>query len=85
MTTCPIVSEISLTPGVRRIDIHTSVENMVKDHRLRVTFPVSYVVDNAAAEGTFEVRTRPIAAPRPADVSEWAEEPVKYFPAETFY
>jgi len=84
MTTCPIVSEISLTPGVRRIDIHTSMENMVKDHRLRVTFPVSYVVDNAAAEGTFEVRTRPIAAPRPADVSEWAEEPVNTFPQKRF-
>jgi alpha-mannosidase len=57
---------------------------MVKDHRLRVTFPVSYVVDNVAAEGTFEVRTRPIAALRPADVSEWAEEPVNTFPQKRF-
>src|SRR5260370_27172320 len=84
MNTCPIIREISTTPGVRRIDIHTSMENMVKDHRLRVTFPVSYVVDNAAAAGTFEVRTRPIAAPRPADVSEWAEEPVNTFPQKRF-
>jgi alpha-mannosidase len=83
-TSCPIVSEVSLTPGVRRIDIHTSVENTVKDHRLRVTFPVSYAVESAAAEGTFEVRSRPIAAPRPADVAEWLEEPVNTFPQKRF-
>lgn len=81
---CPITSEISLAPGVRRIDITTTVENKVKDHRLRVIFPVPYTVGNVAAEGTFEVRTRPIAAPRPADVAEWAEEPVNTFPQKRF-
>jgi len=84
MTVCHIVSDISLTPGVRRIDIHTSIENKVKDHRLRVIFPVSYTVESVAAEGTFEVRTRPVAAPRPADVADWAEEPVNAFPQKRF-
>jgi len=84
MTDYPIVSEISLTPGVRRIDIHTSVENTAKDHRLRVTFPLPYSVQTAAAEGTFEVCVRPIAATRPADVSEWIEEPVNTFPQKRF-
>ena len=83
-TDCPIISEVSLIPGVRRIDIHTSVENKIKDHRLRVTFPVPYAVESAAAEGTFEVRSRPIVAPRPADVSEWLEEPVNTFPQKRF-
>lgn len=81
---CPITSEISLAPGVRRIDIHTSMENMVKDHRIRVTFPVLYRVERVAAEGTFEVRTRPTAAPRPADVADWSEEPVNCFPQKRF-
>ena len=80
----PIISEITLTPGVRRIDIHTSVENSAKDHRLRVTFPLPYSIQTAAAEGTFEVRVRPIAAPRPADVAEWIEEPVNTFPQKRF-
>ncbi len=84
LTICSIVSEISLTPGVRRIDIHTSIENKVKDHRLRVTFPVSYTVECAVAEGTFEVRTRPVAQPRPADITDWAEEPVNTFPQKRF-
>jgi len=80
----PIVSEISLVPGVRRVDIHTSVENKVKDHRLRVVFPVSYTVEHVAAESTFEVRLRPVAAPRPVDVTSWAEEPVNTFPQKRF-
>ena len=83
-TVCHIVSDISLTPGRRRIDISTSVENRVKDHRLRVIFPVPYTVEHAAAEGAFEVRTRPVAAPRPADVADWAEEPVNTFPQKRF-
>jgi alpha-mannosidase len=69
---------------VRRIDIHTSVENVAKDHRLRVTFPLPYTVEDAAAEGTFEVRIRPIAAPRSADVADWLEQPVNTFPQKRF-
>ena len=81
---CPISSEITLAPGVRRVDIHTSIENLVKDHRIRVAFPVLYKVESVTAESTFEVRTRPVAAPRPDDISEWAEEPVNCFPQKRF-
>jgi alpha-mannosidase len=84
VTICPIVSEISLGPGLRRIDIHTRIENRVKDHRLRVVFPVLYKVEHVTAEGTFEVRTRPVAQPRPTNIGEWAEEPVNVFPQKRF-
>jgi alpha-mannosidase len=84
LTASSIVSEISLTPGVRRIDIHTTVENLARDHRLRVTFPLPYSVQTVAAEGTFEVRERPVSAPRPEDISEWIEEPVNTFPQKRF-
>jgi alpha-mannosidase len=84
LTNCSIISEVSLVPGVRRIDIHTRIENRVKDHRLRVLFPVSYTVEHATAEGTFEVRTRPAFQPRPANIAEWAEEPVNVFPQKRF-
>jgi alpha-mannosidase len=83
-TICKIVSEVTLTPGARRIAIHTSVDNRVKDHRLRVLFPVPYSVEHVAAEGTFEVRVRPVAAPRPDDVEDWIEEPVNTFPHKRF-
>ncbi len=83
-TMCAISSSITLFPGVRRITIHTSVENKVKDHRLRVLFPVPYKVESAAAEGTFEVRARPVAYSTPTDVAEWIEEPVNVFPQKRF-
>jgi len=81
---CTIISEVSLFPGARRIDFHTSIENSVKDHRLRVIFPVPYNVESAYAEGTFEIRSRPIAAYHSADVAEWAEAPVNTFPQKRF-
>ncbi len=84
MVACSIVSEISLIPGVRRVDIHTSVENKVKDHRLRAIFPVSFKVEHVAAEGTFEVRTRPVSLPRSANMLEWSEQPVNSFPQKRF-
>ena len=83
-TVCSITSEVSLLPGLRRIDIHTSVENAVKDHRLRVIFPVPYTVESVSAEGTFEVRSRPAAVPHPANSAEWIEAPVNTFPQKRF-
>ena len=81
---CTIVSDVALSPGIRRIDIHTSLDNRVKDHRLRAIFPVPVRVEHVAAEGTFEVRTRPAATARPADIADWAEEPVNTFPQKRF-
>ncbi|HEV2581616.1 MAG TPA: glycoside hydrolase family 38 C-terminal domain-containing protein, partial [Ktedonobacteraceae bacterium] len=81
---CPITSEVTLAPGMRRIDIHTSVDNCARDHILRVAFPVSYVVETASAEGVFEVRERPAAQPLPPDVAGWIEQPVNRFPQKRF-
>jgi mannosylglycerate hydrolase len=81
---CQINSEVRLVSGARRIDIHTSVDNRAKDHRLRVLFPVSYTAESVAAEGTFEVRQRPVNAPHPTDTSTWTEEPVNTFPQKSF-
>jgi mannosylglycerate hydrolase len=84
-TQCLITSEIRLVPGVRRIDIHTSIDNQAKDHRLRVIFPVPFEVEHVAAEGTFEVRNRPVEAVSQAeDTSQWSEQPVNTFPQKRF-
>jgi mannosylglycerate hydrolase len=81
---CAITSEVSLIPGTRRIDIRTSIDNAAKDHRLRVIFPIPFSVEQVAAEGTFEVRSRPIASAQPADTTGWAETPVNTFPQKRF-
>ncbi|HYT34709.1 MAG TPA: glycoside hydrolase family 38 C-terminal domain-containing protein [Ktedonobacteraceae bacterium] len=81
---CHIVSDIALSPGVQRIDIHTSIDNKVRDHRLRVIFPVPLQVEHVSAEGTFEVRARPLTAARPEHDDDWIEEPVNTFPQKRF-
>jgi mannosylglycerate hydrolase len=84
LTSCSIVSEVTLIPGLRRIDIHTRIENMARDHRLRVLFPVSYIVEQVAVDRTFEVRMRAPMMPLPEDVTAWAETPVNAFPQKRF-
>ncbi len=81
---CAIVSDVTLVPGVQRIDIHTRVDNRSKDHRLRVLFPVSYKVEQVAVDGTFEVSTRSLGETHSADNTEWAEAPVNLFPQKRF-
>ncbi len=81
---CQITSQIRLVPGARRIDIHTSIDNRARDHRLRVLFPVLYTVESVAASGTFEVRERPVNEPWTDDVSGWSEQPVDTFPQKGF-
>ena len=88
IVSCPIVSEISLFPGVRRIDIHTSIENTAKDHRLRVLSPAPFVAEYAQAEGTFEVRRRSAqVAPPDGDLDtweNWIELPINTQPHKRF-
>jgi mannosylglycerate hydrolase len=66
-----IESEITLIPGVPRIDICTRIDNRASDHRLRVHFPVPFVTETAWHDGHYEIVERQIANP-PYDVS-WTE------------
>jgi mannosylglycerate hydrolase len=79
---CPIVTRVSLCPGLRRIDIHTEVENNAEDHRLRVHFPAGVQTDVSHAEQHFGVITRPLALP--AWDKTWAEEPIGTYPQKSF-
>jgi len=74
----PITTRISLMPGVRRVDIETTVENNAADHRLRVHFPVPVQVDIFDTEGHFDVITRSLDLP--TDTANWVEQPVPTHP-----
>jgi len=74
----PIVTRISLSPGVRRVDISTTIENKAADHRLRVHFPVPISVDTFDVEGHFDVVTRPLDLP--TNTEEWVEQPARTHP-----
>lgn len=78
----PLTTRVSLSPGVRRIDLATTVENHARDHRLRVHFPTSICTDVSHAEGHFDVVTRPLALPQPGE--DWPEQPVPTQHQRTF-
>lgn len=76
-----IVSRVSLYPGVRRVDIETTVDNRARDHRLRVHFPVPVRVDHACTEAHCYVARRPVPPiPDGLDASDWVEQPVPTVP-----
>jgi mannosylglycerate hydrolase len=70
----PITTRVTLTPGVRRVDFETVVENTASDHRLRVHFPFPRAVERAAAEGHWDVVEWPLDLP--TETAGWAEQPV---------
>ena len=57
----PVVSVISLRRGARFVEIETSVNNTVKDHRLRALFPTELRTDETRADAPFDIVRRPFA------------------------
>lgn len=82
MVDLSIISRVSLSPGVRRIDFVTTVENHVRDHRLRVHFPTPIRTDVSHGEGHFDVLTRLLEIPQHTE--DWLEQPVPTHHQRTF-
>jgi mannosylglycerate hydrolase len=81
-TTISIVSRISLSPGIPRVDVATEVDNHARDHRLRVHFTTPFAANAADHDGHFEVVHRPIGVPD-YDNS-WIEAPRPEVPQRAF-
>lgn len=68
-----ITSRFTLRRGARRLDVRTTVENTVEDHRLRLLFPTGIQTDSADSAGHFTVDRRPIVPPRNERGEFWPE------------
>lgn len=55
-----IDSQISLRPGVDRVEVASTIHNCAGDHRLQVLFPTGAQSDTYLADTPFDVVTRPI-------------------------
>ncbi len=77
-----IISTIILVPGVPRIDIHTEIDNLAGDHRIRVHFPASLICENSIHDGHFEIMQRPIGIPNYDET--WEEPPRPEVPQRQF-
>jgi alpha-mannosidase len=78
-----IVSTVTLTDGVPRIDVEAVVFNAAEDHRLRVHFSSGVKTDVSKADQHFGVVRRPIALPK-WDPATWMEEPLGTYPQKAF-
>ena len=63
MTTCKIITLVSLKKNLPRIDIQTTLDNTAKDHRIRIAFPTFLNTSVSYAEQVFDVVKRPVALP----------------------
>jgi len=64
------------------VDIHTVVDNRVRDHRLRVHFPAPFTAESGVHDGHFEVVERKIGVP--AYDESWVEQPRPEVPQRAF-
>ncbi len=68
----PISVEVSLYPGVPRVDVRVRVDNRARDHRLRVMIPTGLKVDRSYAHTHFYVVERGL---KPPEGDGWVERP----------
>jgi alpha-mannosidase len=80
--TCSIITTATLVNGIPRVDIHTEVDNIAHDHRLRVHFPAPFSSSEAWYDGHFEIVRRPIGIPE-YDAT-WEEPPRAEVPQRLF-
>ncbi|MEX2226519.1 MAG: glycoside hydrolase family 38 C-terminal domain-containing protein [Dehalococcoidia bacterium] len=78
-----VVSTVTLTDGVPRVDISTTVFNAAEDHRLRAHFPSGLRAAVSKADQHFGVVERPLALPE-WDPETWMEQPLGTYPQKAF-
>lgn len=76
-----ITRRVSLIEGVKRVEFKTSVDNLARDHRLRVHFPMPGRAEFSDAGLHFEVARRPVKLPKLQDP---AEKPIGTHPQRSF-
>ena len=78
----PIKVTVALTNSVPRVDVHTTVANLARDHRLRVHFPAPFAAGVGSHDGHFEVVDRKVGVP--AFDETWVEQPRPEVPQRAF-
>lgn len=77
---CPIAVDLILREGSRRLEVAITIDNRVKDHRLRMRFPVNLTSDVATSAMQFDAVTRPIKPQAIKQGDWWVEDAPETFP-----
>jgi alpha-mannosidase len=83
----PIVTRITLTSGLPRLDIETTLTNTASDHRLRVALPTPIKAATWRTEAPFDIVERPVTPPgfeAAPEYLDWHERPVAQQPQLEF-
>lgn len=80
-TPCDVQVRLMLAVGSRRLDIETTVNNRVFDHRLRTWFPTGLVCGEVASDGHFLLNRRPCTRPTNPD---WPQPAPPTWPQQDF-
>lgn len=80
---CPITSFITLSAGMKRVDISTEIDNRAKDHRLRVMFPTDISTDFSYADAPFDIVKRPVRL-NPNNFEDAEEDSIATYPFQNF-
>jgi alpha-mannosidase len=78
----PIEAELTLRPGVPRLEIELRVENSAEDHRLKVVFPLGQPIEEGVYDGAYQIVRRPTRLP--AGGEDWIEQPAAECPMRCF-
>ena len=60
---CGFKTLVTVYPGIKRIDVKTTVDNKARYHRLRVLFPAGVESEYSWSSGIFSVDRRPVNPP----------------------
>lgn len=58
-----VTSKITVRKNSKKVNFETSIDNQMKDHRLRVLFPAGLTSENHESDSIYEVVTRPNVMP----------------------
>ncbi len=64
LTDYPIVTYVELAAGSRHVELRTVINNVAKDHRLRLLFPTGINSEVSYAEEPFDIATFPVQSPQ---------------------
>jgi len=78
---CTVSTRVRLTRGSPLVDVETTIENRVEDHRLRVVFPTGIESDTVISDGHFYLNRRPVRQPEGVD---WVQPPPGTYPQQDF-
>lgn len=78
----PVTVWVTLKRDSDALDVRMEIENVARDHRMRVLFPSGIAnATHSTADGQFDVLQRPIALP---DATGWKEKPFATHPMWSF-